>query len=178
MDRDIVIPELALVAMVGISSSGKSSFAKTHFLGTEIVSSDGCRGIVSNDENSMDATKDAFELVDYIVRKRLQRGLLTVIDATHVQRDSRKSILKAARDYHCMPVAIVVNTPMDVCLERHSERPDRDFSPNVLKTQQRQLKSTLKQLKREGSLYIYRLDSLEDISSAKIIRQPMWTILC
>ena len=175
MERDIVIPELALVALVGISSSGKSSFAKTHFLDTEIVSSDRCRGIVSNDENSMEATKDAFELVDYIVRKRLQRGLLTVIDATHVQRDSRKSILKAARDYHCMPVAIVVNTPMDVCLERHSKRPDRDFSPQVLKTQQRQLKSTLKQLKREGFRYIYRLDSLEDISNAKIVRQPMWT---
>lgn len=175
MNKDIIIPELALVAMIGISSSGKSSFAKSRFLSAEIVSSDACRGIVSNDENSLDATKDAFELVDYIVRKRLQRGLLTVIDATHIQRDSRKSILKAARDYHCMPVAIVINTPIDICLERHSNRMDRDFSPRVLKNQQRQLKSTLKQLKREGFRYIYRLDSLEDIESTTIIRQPMWT---
>ncbi len=175
MNKDIVVPELALVAMVGISSSGKSSFAKKHFLNTEIVSSDTCRGIVSNDENSMEATKDAFELVDYIVRKRLERGLLTVVDATHVQRDSRKSILKAAKDYHCMPVAIVVDPSMEVCVQRHSERDDRNFHTGVLSTQQRQLKATLKQLKREGFRYIYRLDTMEAIDNATITRQPMWT---
>lgn len=175
MDRDIIIPELALVAMVGISSSGKSTFAKTHFLESEVVSSDACRAMVSNDENSQEATGDAFDLVDFIVRKRLKRGLLTVIDATHVQRDSRKSILKAARDYHCMPVAIIINPPMDVSLERHSKRPDRDFPSGVLKNQQRQLKSTVKQLKREGFRYIYRLETLEQIQNAKVVRQPMWT---
>lgn len=175
MSKIITVPELSLIALVGISSSGKSSFAKKHFLPQEVVSLDACRGIVSNNENNLDATKDAFELVDYIVRKRLQRGLLTVIDATHVQKDSRKSILKAARDYHCLPVAIVINTPMETCVERHEARPDRDFSNQVLKTQHRQLKSTIRFLKREGFRYIYVLSSLDEINDVEIIRQPMWT---
>ena len=57
----IEIPELALVALVGPSGSGKSTFAKKHFLPTEIVSSDYCRGVVSDDENSLDANQDTFD---------------------------------------------------------------------------------------------------------------------
>ena len=92
-----------------------------------------------------------------------------------MQKDSRKSILKAARDYHCLPVAIVINTPMETCVERHEARPDREFSNQVLKTQHRQLKSTMRFLKREGFRYIYVLNSLDEINNAEIIRQPMWT---
>ena len=175
VNKKLTIPELSLVAMVGISSSGKSTFAKKHFLSTEVVSSDACRGLVSDDENSMDATGDAFELVNYIARKRLKRGLLTIIDATHVQPDSRKSILQAARDYHCMPVAIVINPSLATCIERHQSREDRDFSSRVLKNQFRQLKSTLKRLKREGFRYIHVLNSTEEIDQAEIFRQAMWT---
>jgi protein phosphatase len=39
----ITIPELSLVALVGVSGSGKSTFADRHFARTEIVSSDLCR---------------------------------------------------------------------------------------------------------------------------------------
>lgn len=175
MKKTITLPELSLVAMVGISSSGKSSFVNKHFGSFEVVSSDHCRGIISNDENNLKITAEAFELVDHIVRLRLKQGLLTVIDATHVQPDSRKSILQAARDYHCMPVAIVLNPPLEVVEERHEGRQDRDFSKRVLYNQQRQLKRTLRFLKKEGFRYIYRLNSIEEIEQAEIIRQPMWT---
>lgn len=175
MNTKIILPELSLVAMVGISSSGKSSFVKKHFSPYEVVSSDHCRGIVANDENDLKATNDAFDLVDYIVRKRLKRGLLTVVDATHVQPDSRKTLLQAARDYHCLPVAIVLMPALGVCEERHQNRPDRDFSKRVLIDQQRQLKRTLRFLKKEGFRYIYKLDSIEQIEQVEIIRQPMWT---
>ncbi|MBL4658855.1 MAG: polynucleotide kinase-phosphatase [Alcanivoracaceae bacterium] len=175
MNRKIILPELSLIAMIGISSSGKSSFVKKHFLQYESVSSDQCRGIVSNDENNLKVTADAFEMLDYIVRKRLKRGLLTVLDATHVQPDSRKSILQAARDYHCLPVAIVLNPPMEVIEERHENREDREFSKRVLANQQRQLKRTIRFLKKEGFRYIYKLNSIEEIDNVEIIRQPMWT---
>ncbi len=175
MNTKITLPELSLVAMVGISSSGKSSFVKKHFGPFEVVSSDHCRGIISNDENNLKVTTEAFELVDHIVRQRLKQGLLTVIDATHVQADSRKSILQAARDYHCMPVAIVLNPPMEVIEERHKGRSDRDFSTRVLSNQHRQLKRTLRFLKKEGFRYIYHLNSIEDIENVEIVRQPMWT---
>src|SRR4051794_16965223 len=84
----VQIPKLSLVILIGASGSGKSTFARKHFLASETLSSDQCRGIVSNDENSQEATNDAFDLLYYILRKRLERGLLTVIDATNVQQDA------------------------------------------------------------------------------------------
>ena len=103
----IGIPELSLVLLVGPSGSGKSSFARKHFLPTEIVSSDFCRGIVSDDENDQSATSDAFALLHEIVRKRLARGRLTVVDATNVQPEGRKPLIALAREYHLFAEAIV-----------------------------------------------------------------------
>ena len=105
---EIKIPELSLVMLVGTSSSGKSTFAKKHFGKHEVVSSDECRGIVSNDENSQSATNDAFDVLKFIIGKRLKNGHLTVVDATNVQFESRKSLISLARQYHTLPVAIVV----------------------------------------------------------------------
>src|SRR6266581_6968588 len=98
----LTIPELAVVALVGPSGSGKSSFARKHFKPTEVLSSDYCRGLVSDEENSQVATKDAFELLHFIARKRLAAGKLTVVDATNVQPESRKPLVEIAREFHCL----------------------------------------------------------------------------
>src|ERR1700681_4913887 len=89
----ISIPRLSLVVLVGPSGSGKSTFAKKHFLPTEVLSSDTCRGLVSDEENNQAATKDAFELLHFIASKRLALGRLTVIDATNVQPESRQPLV-------------------------------------------------------------------------------------
>jgi len=107
----ITIPELSLVVLVGVSGSGKSTFSKRHFKPTEILSSDFCRGLVSDQENNQSATKDAFEVLQFIARKRLAAGKLTVVDATNVQPESRKPFVQLAREFHCLPVAIVLNVP-------------------------------------------------------------------
>src|SRR6476660_6824128 len=101
----VSIPNLSLVVLIGPSGSGKSTFARKHFLATEVLSSDACRGLVSDDENSQAATNDAFEVLHFIAGKRLAAGRLTVIDATNVQREARKPIVELARRYHCLPVA-------------------------------------------------------------------------
>src|SRR3954452_16097558 len=106
------IPELSLVFLIGASGSGKSSFARKHFKPTEVVSSDFCRGLVSDDENDQTASKDAFELLHYIARKRLERGNLTVVDATNVEPEHRKQLIAIAREFHAIPVAIVLNLPL------------------------------------------------------------------
>ena len=93
----IQIPKLSLVVLVGVSGSGKSTFARKHFLPTEVLSSDVCRGLVSDDENDQSATRDAFEVLHYVLAKRLARGLLTVVDATNVQKDARKPLVALAR---------------------------------------------------------------------------------
>ena len=85
----LTLPELSLVVLVGVSGSGKSTFARKHFKATEILSSDYCRGLVSDDENSQAATTDAFDVLHFIARKRLAAGKLTVVDATNVQPEAR-----------------------------------------------------------------------------------------
>ena len=58
----LTVPELSLVVLVGASGSGKSTFARTHFAPTEVLSSDFCRGLVADDENDQSATADAFDV--------------------------------------------------------------------------------------------------------------------
>src|SRR5438477_5212715 len=136
----LVIPELSLIVLVGPSGSGKSTFARQHFKPTEILSSDFCRGLVSDDENDQGATKDAFEVLHFIAAKRLAAGKLTVIDATNVQAEARKPLLALAREYHVLPVAIILNLPEKLCQERNRLRSDRDFGPHVLRQQSQQLR--------------------------------------
>ncbi|MEN7546831.1 polynucleotide kinase-phosphatase [Rapidithrix thailandica] len=171
---NIQLPELSLVILVGASSSGKSTFAKKHFLPTEIISSDYCRALVSDDENSMEATKDAFELLHYMVGKRLKRGKLTVIDATNIQADARKPLLVLAKQYHCIPVVIALNLPIRLLKDRHALRNDRDFAEYVLVNHQKSLKRSLKSFKREGIRKAYVLNSPEEIEETTIVREPLW----
>jgi protein phosphatase len=171
---DIKIPKLSLVVLVGPSGSGKSTFAHQHFLPSEVLSSDFCRGLVSDDENDQSATTDAFEVLHFIAAKRLSRGRLVVIDATNVQPESRKPLVQLARKYHCLPVAVVLNPPEPVCQERNRDRKDRNFGPHVVRQQRSQLRRSFKALKREGFRHIFVMDSVEGIETATIERVPLW----
>ncbi|MBA4021293.1 MAG: polynucleotide kinase-phosphatase [Gordonia sp.] len=171
---ELSIPELSLVVLVGTSGSGKSTFAATHFAPTEVVSSDACRAMVSDDPNDQAATSDAFALLEYIAGKRLDRGRLTVIDATNVQPSSRRSLLALAKDHDVLPVAIVLDLPVAVSAERNASRPDRDFGTHVIKRQHDQLRRSLRSLKREGFRTIHVLDSAEAVAEASIVRTRLF----
>lgn len=170
----ITIPELSLVVLVGPSGSGKSTFARKHFKATEVLSSDLCRGLVSDDENDQMATNDAFEVLHFIAGKRLSAGKLTVIDATNVQPEARKPLVALARQYHCLPVAVVLDLPEKVCQERNKARQDRDFGAHVVKQQAQQMKRSLRGLEKEGFRHVFVLSSLEDVEMASVERQPLW----
>jgi protein phosphatase len=170
----IQIPELSLVLLIGPSGCGKSSFARKHFVSTEVISSDVCRGLVADDENDQSATGDAFDLAHAIARKRLARGRLTVVDATNVQPESRKPLVEIAREYHTFPVAIVFDLSEKLCHERNAGRPDRQFGPHVVRNQAQQMRRSLRGLEREGFRYIFRLSSPEEADAATIERQPLW----
>jgi protein phosphatase len=170
----ITLPDFCLVVLVGASGSGKSTFARTHFLPTEIVSSDFCRGLVSDDENDQSATNDAFEVLHFIAGKRLERMKLTVIDATNVQPEARKPLIALAKAYYTMPVAIVLDMPEAVCVERNRKRPDRDFGAHVIARQRRELKRSLKGLEREGFRKVFVIKSEEELASLTMSREPLW----
>lgn len=172
---NLEIPELCLVALVGPSGSGKSTFAARHFKPTEVVSSDACRAMVSDDANDQTATTDAFALLNFIASTRLRAGRLTVVDATSVQPQARKSLVELAREHDCLPVAIVLNMPESVCLARNRDRDDRNFGDHVVRRQVQQLRRSIRGLRREGFRYIYVLDTPEDVEAASIQRVPSWT---
>jgi protein phosphatase len=174
---NLTIPELSFVVLVGVSGSGKSTFARKHFKPTEILSSDYCRGLVSDDENSQAATKDAFEVLHFIARKRLASGKLTVVDATNVQPEARKPLVEIAREFHCLPVAIVLDLPERMAHDRNKTRSDRDFGPHVIRQQAQQLHRSLRGLEREGFRHVHVLKSLEEVEAVVIERQPLWNNL-
>jgi len=172
---NIKVPELSLIVLIGASGSGKSTFAAKHFKPTEIVSSDRCRGLVSDDENNQSASADAFALARYMISQRLKNGLLTVIDATNVQEEARKDWIKLAREFHCLPVAIVINIPEKVCTERNSFREDRNFGKHVIPQQISQLKRGVRKLKLEGFRHIFEFRSMEEIEALNsVVQDPLY----
>jgi protein phosphatase len=171
---EIRIPEFSLVVLIGASAAGKSTFARKHFLATEVVSSDHCRALVSDDENDQSATADAFELLHLIVAKRLKAGRLTVVDATNVQPEARKPLLALARQYHCPAVALVLDMPESLCAERHAARADRSFGEHVIPRQRAELERSLQGLQREGFRRVHVLRSQDELDAVSIRREPLW----
>lgn len=168
------IPDFALVVLIGISGSGKSSFAARHFLPSEVLSSDAFRAWVSDNENDQAATKDAFEALHYLADIRLRRRKLVVVDATNVQPEARRPLVELAHRHDCLAVALVLDVPERVCHERNRARADRQFGPHVLANQARQFRQSIRNLKREGFRYIHTLDEAR-VAAVEIERMPLWT---
>jgi protein phosphatase len=169
------IPQLSLVVLVGVSGSGKSTFARQHFGRFEVISSDFCRGLVADDENDQAATREAFDVLGYIAGKRLAAGRLTVIDATNVQADARKPLIELARAHDVLPVAIVLDVPEKICLERNALRFDRSFGSQVIHRQREQLRRSLRSLSREGFRAVHVLRGADEVAEASLIRHRLLT---
>ena len=169
------VPALALVVLVGASGSGKSTFAARCFGRFETVSSDTCRGVVSDDENDQGATAAAFALLNHIAGVRLDAGRLTVVDATSTQQSARAELVALARAHDVLPVAIVLDVPEAVCVARNAARPDRGFGAHVVARQTSQLKRSLKGLKREGFRVVHVLRGAEQVETASVVRVPLRT---
>ncbi|WBO86345.1 polynucleotide kinase-phosphatase [Hymenobacter yonginensis] len=171
------LPELSLVLLIGTSGAGKSTFARRLFSATEIVSSDQCRALVADDENDQSATPEAFALLHYLVGLRLKRGLLTVVDATNVQPEARKTLIQLARDYHVLPTAVVLDVPDRLAEDRNQARAERQhLGRHVIPNQRQQLRRSLKFLKQEGFRHIYHLRGPEEVDAVQTIqRDPLYS---
>ncbi|MEU4095993.1 polynucleotide kinase-phosphatase [Streptomyces sp. NPDC026673] len=168
--RTLPVTDLSLVVLIGTTGSGKSTFARRHFKPTEVISSDFCRGLVSDDENDQSASGDAFDVLHYIAGKRLAAGRLTVVDATSVQQESRRQLVRLAREHNVLPIAIVLDVPEQVCIERNASRPDRAHLPrHVVQRQQRELRRSLRQLEREGFRKVHILRGVEEVEAAEVV---------
>ncbi|MEU5768141.1 polynucleotide kinase-phosphatase [Streptomyces asoensis] len=176
--RTLSVTDLSLVVLIGASGSGKSTFAREHFRSTEVISSDFCRGLVSDDENDQSATRDAFDVLHYIAGKRLAAGRRTVVDATSVQPEARRQLVELAKQYDVLPIAIVLDVPEEVCAERNAARTDRaDMPRRVIQRHIRELRRSLRHLEREGFRKVHVLRGVDDIRDARVVTEKRYNDL-
>ena len=168
----IQISDPSLVLLIGPSGSGKSTFARRHFRATEVLSSDFCRALVCDNENDQTATNDAFELLHFILNKRLERRRTTVIDATNVQPTSRASLLASARQWSIPAIAIVFQLPEEVCQRRNRQRSYRQVPSDVIQNQLALLAVSMERLQSEGFDEIHILSSEAQTDRVTVVRQP------
>ena len=159
----IVIPNNSLVVMIGISGSGKSTFARKYFTPTQIVSSDFCRALICDDENDQTVNNDAFELLHLLLAKRLALHKLTVVDATNVKATSRQPLLEFAKSYDVPAIAIVFNFELEFCLHQNAQRTHRVVPPEIITEQFQELQTSIPILAGEGFQKVHVLSSVIEI---------------
>ncbi|GAB3888354.1 LLM class flavin-dependent oxidoreductase [Terrabacter terrigena] len=145
----MTLPDPALVVLVGASGSGKSTWAAARYRAAEVVSSDTLRGVVGRGEHDLDASDDAFAVLEQVVMARLGRGLTTVVDTLGTDAARRRRWLEAARSAGLPAVAVVLDTPAAVCRSRNAAR-DRPVPARVLTGQLAAVALASSELDAEG----------------------------
>lgn len=168
MTSTIPLPADALVLLVGIAGSGKSTFASRHFRPTQVLSSDALRAMIADDATAQGATEDAFDVLHSVLEMRLRRGRLTVVDATNVEEWARRELIAIARRRRRPAVAIVLDLPFETLLERNATRADGARPRAALTRQARWLRDSLLSLPHEGLDAIHRLGSAEEVETVRV----------
>jgi F420-dependent oxidoreductase-like protein len=130
------LPFPALVVLVGPSGSGKSTWAASQFRPDQVVSSDGLRALVGEGEHDQRAGKDAFDVLDLVVERRLKRGLLTVVDSLALDAKRRAAYRAVAARFGVPCVAVGFDVPADVCRARNRGRAGRPPVPSKVVSEQ------------------------------------------
>src|SRR3954468_20701303 len=126
------LPDPCLVVLVGATASGKSHWAAQWFDPDQVVSSDRLRAVVGLGGRAQGASRDAFEVLDLIVAKRLRRRLTTVVDSTGLEAKRRAAWVAEARRHGVPAYAVVLDTPEREVRARNRAR-DTPVPANVVR---------------------------------------------
>ena len=140
---------MTVYVLVGPAGAGKSTWAAERFARGEIVSSDALRAVVGTGEGDLDASRDAFAVLDLVIAARLRRRLPTVIDTLGLDPERRRGYLAAARNAGMPAVAVLFETDAALCRARNRER-DRPVPGPALAAQLRKARAASDELETEG----------------------------
>ena len=160
------IPSPCLVVLVGPSGSGKSTWAAANFRPDRVVSADALRSLTGEGPHDLSASKDAFELLDLAVERRLARRLLTVIDTLGLEEDRRRKWVEAAARYGVPCHAVLFRTPAAVCRDRNRQR----VHPVPADALTRQLRTFAR---TSESIQTERFDGLHDADAVEVSRPEL-----
>lgn len=166
----VEIPANALVILVGPSGCGKSTFARRRFRDTEVVSSDECRRLVSDDEADQAATAQAFEVFHAIVRGRLSLGRLTVADATNLGPGARARFREEAARWGAPAVVLALEVPLATCLAQNLER-TRRVPPEVIELHHAQFVEARGALAAEGYHAVHTVGPETEVAVGPPVRR-------
>jgi protein phosphatase len=152
---------------VGPAGAGKSTFAGRCFRPTQVLSSDACRAMVSDDEGDQTVNPQAFAILRFILTRRLRLGRLTVVDATNVRRLDRAAYQAIAARFGRPVVAIAFDYPLELCLERNRRRP-RMVEESVVADQWREMPRPPDRLQEEGYASVHILSDHRDSTAVEI----------
>ncbi|MGH3348937.1 MAG: LLM class flavin-dependent oxidoreductase, partial [Nocardioides sp.] len=153
------LPDPALVVLVGASGSGKSTWATERYRSEEVVSSDALRGVVGSGPHDLDASTEAFALLETIVAARLGRGLTTVVDTLGTDPERRRGWRAVAAAAGLPAVLVVLDTPEAECRRRNAAR-DRPVPAPVLAGQLRTVRDLRSELDAEAWDLVVHVDDL------------------
>jgi len=111
-----------LFLMIGLPGSGKSFQAKMIAKKERavIVSTDEIRRELFGDETIQKNTNHVFFEVYSRMEKAFEEGKNVILDATNAEREKRINVLKKFPD--TKKIAVYIDTPFELCLERNNER--------------------------------------------------------
>jgi len=162
----IELTRQALAVLCGPAGCGKTTFARRHFHETQIVQSDACRAMISDNPDNQKVSGRAFQLFHFIIRQRLAFGRVAVADSTALERSARRQLLRIAAECERPAVLIVFNVPFETCLERDARR-ERTVGREVIERHCAKVQGLLPGLGEEGFDRIYVLDA-ESMDRAQI----------
>lgn len=165
------IPKTSLVVLCGSAGCGKSSFAGSHFIPTQVVSSDHCRALVSDDEENMASSHRAFRVFRCIIEQRLALGRLTVADSTALTARARRELIALGRKHDFQIVLVAFDIPVQVCSARNLSRA-RKVPEKVIRSHRRLLDKALEKIPGEDFDRIYVLGE-EERRDARVKISPL-----